>query len=59
MMELTSHQGNVGEVLQAGSQLLAIQKLSDDEENEIQEQLNLLNSRWESLRLASMDRQSK
>ncbi|XP_077338684.1 dystrophin isoform X2 [Lithobates pipiens] len=58
MMELTSHQGNVGDVLQAGSQLLAIQKLSDDEENEIQEQLNLLNSRWESLRLASMDRQS-
>ncbi|KAM9320033.1 dystrophin-like [Gastrophryne carolinensis] len=58
MMELTSHQGNVGEVLQAGSQLLAGGKLSDDEDNEIQEQLNLLNTRWESLRLASMDRQS-
>ncbi|XP_075446382.1 dystrophin isoform X4 [Ascaphus truei] len=58
MMELTSHQGRVGNVLQAGSQLLAFGKLSDDEENEIQEQLNLLNSRWESLRLASMDRQN-
>uniref|UniRef100_A0A8C5LYH3 Calponin-homology (CH) domain-containing protein n=1 Tax=Leptobrachium leishanense TaxID=445787 RepID=A0A8C5LYH3_9ANUR len=58
MMELTSHQGNVGNVLQAGSQLLTVGKLSDDEENEIQEQLNLLNSRWESLRLASMERQS-
>ncbi|CAH2223155.1 dystrophin isoform X1, partial [Pelobates cultripes] len=58
MMELTSHQGNVGNVLQAGSQLLAVGKLSDDEENEIQEQMNLLNSRWESLRLASMERQS-
>ncbi|XP_053563574.1 dystrophin isoform X5 [Bombina bombina] len=58
MMELTSHQGNVGNVLQAGSRLLNSGKLSDDEENEIQEQLNLLNSRWESLRLASMDRQS-
>ncbi|XP_075056397.1 dystrophin isoform X4 [Mixophyes fleayi] len=58
MMELTSHQGNVGEVLQAGSQLLAVGKLSDDEENEIQEQMNLLNSRWESLRLESMERQS-
>ncbi|XP_068124423.1 dystrophin isoform X5 [Hyperolius riggenbachi] len=58
MMELTSHQGNVGEVLQAGSQLLSVGKLSDDEENEIQEQMNLLNSRWESLRLASMDKQS-
>ncbi|XP_044140659.1 dystrophin isoform X6 [Bufo gargarizans] len=58
MMELTSHQGNVGGVLQAGSQLLSIGKLSDDEENEIQEQMNLLNSRWESLRLASMEKQS-
>ncbi|XP_063809546.1 dystrophin isoform X5 [Pseudophryne corroboree] len=58
MMELTSHQGNVGEVLQAGSHLLAVGRLSDDEENEIQEQMNLLNSRWESLRLASMERQS-
>ncbi|XP_071992014.1 dystrophin isoform X2 [Engystomops pustulosus] len=58
MMELTSHQGNVGGVLQAGSQLLSTGKLSDDEENEIQEQMNLLNSRWESLRLASMERQS-
>uniref|UniRef100_A0A6I8QSI2 Dystrophin n=1 Tax=Xenopus tropicalis TaxID=8364 RepID=A0A6I8QSI2_XENTR len=58
MMELTSHQGNVGNVLQAGSQLLVTGKLSDDEENEIQEQMNLLNTRWESLRLASMERQS-
>ncbi|KAM4797278.1 dystrophin [Rhinophrynus dorsalis] len=58
MMELTSHQGNVGNVLQAGSQLLVAGKLSDDEENEIQEQMNLLNSRWESLRVASMERQS-
>ncbi|XP_069827108.1 dystrophin isoform X8 [Dendropsophus ebraccatus] len=58
MMELTSHQGNVGGVLQAGSQLLSSGKLSDDEENEIQEQMNLLNSRWESLRLTSMERQS-
>ncbi|KAM9020796.1 dystrophin isoform 16-T16 [Ara ararauna] len=50
MMELTAHQGRVGNVLQVGSQLLTIGKLSDDEENEIQEQMNLLNSRWESLR---------
>ncbi|XP_071606693.1 dystrophin isoform X10 [Heliangelus exortis] len=58
MMELTAHQGCVGNVLQVGSQLLAIGKLSDDEENEIQEQMNLLNSRWESLRVASMEKQS-
>ncbi|OCT92415.1 hypothetical protein XELAEV_18015475mg [Xenopus laevis] len=58
MMELTSHQGNVSNVLQAGSQLIATGKLSNAEENDIQEQMNLLNSRWESLRLASMDRQN-
>lgn len=59
MMELTAHQGRVGNVLQVGSQLLTIGKLSDEEENEIQEQMNLLNSRWESLRVASMEKQSK
>ncbi|KAM8819838.1 dystrophin-like [Eudromia elegans] len=58
MMELTAHQGRVGHVLQVGSQLLTLGKLSDDEENEIQEQMNLLNSRWESLRVASMEKQS-
>ncbi|XP_065483097.1 dystrophin isoform X10 [Caloenas nicobarica] len=58
MMELTAHQGRVGNVLQVGSQLLSTGKLSDDEENEIQEQMNLLNSRWESLRVASMEKQS-
>ncbi|XP_017939527.3 dystrophin isoform X6 [Manacus vitellinus] len=58
MMELTAHQGRVGNVLQVGSQLLTMGKLSDDEENEIQEQMNLLNSRWESLRVASMEKQS-
>ncbi|XP_055657158.1 dystrophin isoform X10 [Falco peregrinus] len=58
MMELTAHQGRVGNVLQVGNQLLTTGKLSDDEENEIQEQMNLLNSRWESLRVASMEKQS-
>ncbi|XP_042644227.1 dystrophin isoform X9 [Tyto alba] len=58
MMELTAHQGRVGNVLQVGSQLLTAGKLSDDEEKEIQEQMNLLNSRWESLRVASMEKQS-
>ncbi|XP_041114936.1 dystrophin isoform X1 [Polyodon spathula] len=59
MMELTSHQGGVGKVLHAGSKLLSEGKLSEDEENEIREQMNLLNSRWENLRVASMERQSK
>nr|XP_028583278.1 dystrophin-like isoform X4 [Podarcis muralis] len=59
MMELTAHQGRVGDVLQIGSQLLSFGKLSEDEENEIQEQMNLLNSRWENLRVTSMEKQSK
>ncbi|XP_061483366.1 dystrophin isoform X4 [Rhineura floridana] len=58
MMELTAHQGRVGDVLQVGSQLLSFGKLSEDEENEIQEQMNLLNSRWENLRVTSMEKQS-
>ncbi|XP_063161281.1 dystrophin isoform X1 [Candoia aspera] len=59
MTELTAHQGRVGDVLQVGSQLLGTSgKLSEDEENEIQEQMNLLNSRWENLRVTSMERQN-
>ncbi|EPQ19107.1 Sentrin-specific protease 2 [Myotis brandtii] len=59
MMDLTSHQGRVGNVLQLGSQLLRTGTLSEDEETEVQEQMNLLNSRWECLRVASMEKQSK
>ncbi|ETE58322.1 hypothetical protein L345_15956, partial [Ophiophagus hannah] len=60
MMELTAHQGRVGDILQVGSQLLGtFGKLSEDEENEIQEQMNILNSRWENLRVRSMERQNK
>ncbi|MCJ8747777.1 hypothetical protein PDJAM_G00157360 [Pangasius djambal] len=59
MIELTAHQGSVGNVLKAGSILLAEGQLTEDEENEIQEQMNLLNSRWEHLRVASMERQSR
>ncbi|XP_032330537.1 dystrophin-like [Camelus ferus] len=58
MMDLTSHQGRVGNVLQLGSQLIGTGKLSEDEETEVQEQMNLLNSRWECLRVASMEKQS-
>ncbi|XP_075718952.1 utrophin isoform X4 [Rhinoderma darwinii] len=59
MMELTAHQSSVGNVLQAGNQLIAQGDLSIEEENEIQEQMSLLNSRWEDLRLESMHRQSR
>ncbi|XP_053567811.1 utrophin isoform X2 [Bombina bombina] len=59
MMELTAHQSSVGNVLQAGSQLIAQGDLSVEEESEIQEQMTLLNSRWEELRIHCMDRQTK
>ncbi|XP_051736087.1 utrophin isoform X2 [Ctenopharyngodon idella] len=59
MMELTAHQSSVGNVLQAGNQLIAQGNLSEEEEDEIREQMSLLNSRWENLRVASMDRQSR
>ncbi|XP_051982361.1 dystrophin isoform X4 [Xyrauchen texanus] len=59
MVELTSHQGSVGRVLKAGSVLLSGEQLTDDEEKEVREQMNLLNSRWEHLRVASMERQSR
>jgi len=59
MMELTAHQSSVGSVLQAGNQLVAQGNLSSEEEFEIQEQMLLLNSRWEDLRVESMDRQSR
>ncbi|XP_026196819.1 dystrophin isoform X4 [Anabas testudineus] len=59
MMELTNHQSSVGSVLQAGNQLIAQGNLTEEEEEEIREQMSLLNSRWESLRVASMDRQAR
>ncbi|NWU96524.1 UTRO protein, partial [Upupa epops] len=59
MMELTAHQSSVGSVLQAGNQLVTQGNLSPEEEFEIQEQMLLLNSRWEELRVESMDRQSR
>uniref|UniRef100_UPI0037E8DCF8 utrophin isoform X4 n=1 Tax=Semicossyphus pulcher TaxID=241346 RepID=UPI0037E8DCF8 len=59
MMELTAHQSSVGNVLQAGNQLIAHANLIEEEEDEIREQMSLLNARWESLRVASMDRQAR
>ncbi|KAM4866330.1 utrophin isoform 3-T3 [Thomomys bottae] len=59
MMELTAHQSSVGSVLQAGNQLITQGTLSEEEEFEIQEQMTLLNARWEALRVESMERQSR
>ncbi|XP_030603146.1 dystrophin isoform X3 [Archocentrus centrarchus] len=59
MVELTTHQSSVGRVLRAGAALLGEGNLSEEEDSEVREQMNLLNSRWEHLRVASMERQSR
>ena len=59
MMELTSHQSDVGAVLEFGNQLISEGLVNEKEENEIREQMLSLNDRWEALRMAAMDRQTK
>lgn len=59
MMKLTARQSSVGYVLQAGNQLIAQGNLTEEEEDEIREQMTLLNARWEALRVESMDRQAR
>ncbi|XP_037700767.1 utrophin isoform X4 [Choloepus didactylus] len=59
MMELTAHQSRVGSVLQVGNRLITQGTLTEEEEFEIQEQMALLNARWEALRVDSMDRQAR
>lgn len=59
MMELTSHQSEVGAVLEFGNQLISEGLVNEKEETEIREQMISLNDRWEALRVAAMDRQTK
>lgn len=60
MISLTQDQNQIGDILQQGNHLLTSTEvhLSTDEENEIKEQMKMLNSRWESLRSKSLDRQT-
>jgi dystrophin len=58
MMELTSHQANVGGVLEYGNQLISEGLVSEKEENDIRDQMITLNERWESLRISAMQRQT-
>uniref|UniRef100_T1IRG4 Protein detached n=1 Tax=Strigamia maritima TaxID=126957 RepID=T1IRG4_STRMM len=59
MLDLTEQQSKVSEVLQEGQCLLVDRKLNEEEQCEITVQMQLLNNRWESLRLKAMDRQSR
>ena len=53
-----THQNSVGNALQEGNHLIMEGKVNEEEEGEIREQMTLLNSRWEALRLSAMERQS-
>ncbi|CAJ0577572.1 unnamed protein product, partial [Mesorhabditis spiculigera] len=57
MASLTESQDTVGRVLHRG-QLLCQKSETEEERNGIQDQLELVNSRWESLRALAMERQS-
>lgn len=58
MLELTHHQQNVDKVLVSGNQLLTSSKISSEEQEEINVQLQLLNERWQELRSRTVDRQN-
>ncbi|KAH8315064.1 hypothetical protein KR059_005103, partial [Drosophila kikkawai] len=64
MLKLTEHQEYVGEALEEGSNLInESQKtgtgLSQEDQNEVRQQMVLLNERWETLRLRALDVQAK
>ncbi|XP_062124970.1 dystrophin, isoforms A/C/F/G/H isoform X11 [Drosophila sulfurigaster albostrigata] len=65
MLKLTEHQEFVGEALEEGSNLInESQKkdgsgLSQEDQNEVRQQMVLLNERWETLRLRALDMQAK
>lgn len=58
MLELTHHQQNVDKVLVSGNQLLTSNKISPEEQEEINVQIQLLNERWQELRSKTVDRQN-
>lgn len=58
MLELTHHQQNVDKVLVSGNKLLTNTKISSEEQEEVNVQLQLLNERWQELRSRTVDRQN-
>lgn len=59
LLELSHHQEGVGAVLEEGARMLADGGLTEEEEQEVRIQMELLNSRWEKLRITAMERQTK
>lgn len=56
---MSHHQEGVGSILEEGARMLADGGLTEEEEQEIRIQMELLNSRWEKLRITAMERQTK
>lgn len=59
LLQLAGQQDGVGAVLTEGARLIAEPGLLPEEEEEIHLQMNLLNERWERLRLNALDRQAQ
>lgn len=59
LIELSHHQEGVGSILEEGARMLADGGLTEEEEQEVRIQMELLNSRWEKLRITAMERQTK
>ena len=59
MVRLMVEQNRIGQILQAGSQLLADSTMTEDSARQIEAQMSLLNTHWENLRVHAMDRQTR
>jgi len=59
MVRLMVEQNRIGQILQAGSQLLADSTMTEDSARQIEAQMSLLNAHWENLRVHAMDRQTR
>lgn len=66
MVSLMANQSKIGDVLLLGQDLVNSDPtskgefmLGDEEKREVKEQMELLNSRWEAIRQASMSRQTE
>lgn len=58
MIELTNYQSKIGELLNEGQALIESNICSHDEQLEVQQQKELLNSKWEALRTKAMEKQT-
>lgn len=60
MVSLTQNQNQVGDALDQGTRLIKSTEMNftAEEKDKIEDQMKILNHRWESLRSRSLDRQA-